>query len=172
MTQIDSALAAAASGLRAQTVRMRIAAENIANADSTGQTQGADPFRRRIPILKTKELEDGVKGVAVVAFAQGEEVRSWTSHMLVVGALAHPAKADKRGDNLLAIAYTKASEMAETLKDSGHAGRAPYVGETGWQGGIMAKGKTGYLFVAFSGGPSEIDVELSRIALEILQPGI
>jgi flagellar basal-body rod protein FlgC len=39
----------AASGLRAQAGRMRVIAENIANADSTASTPGADPYRRKIP---------------------------------------------------------------------------------------------------------------------------
>jgi flagellar basal-body rod protein FlgC len=39
----------AASGLRAQAGRMRVISENIANADSTGSSPGADPYRRRIP---------------------------------------------------------------------------------------------------------------------------
>ena len=65
MSEISSAMAAAASGLRAQTVRMRITAENLANAESTGDTPGADPFRRRIPILEPQTLADGVKGVLV-----------------------------------------------------------------------------------------------------------
>ncbi len=65
MSEISAALAAAASGMRAQTVRMRISAENIANAESTGATPGSDPFRRRIPILKPETLADGVKGVLV-----------------------------------------------------------------------------------------------------------
>lgn len=39
----------AASGLRAQSGRMRIIAENIANADSTGTAKGADPYRRKMP---------------------------------------------------------------------------------------------------------------------------
>ena len=42
-------IAIAASGLRAQAGRMRILSENIANADSTGQTPADDPYRRRIP---------------------------------------------------------------------------------------------------------------------------
>jgi flagellar basal-body rod protein FlgC len=41
-------LSVAASGLKAQTGRMRVIAENIANADSTAQTPGGDPYRRRI----------------------------------------------------------------------------------------------------------------------------
>ena len=42
-------IAIAASGLRAQAGRMRIIAENLANADSTAQTPGTDPYRRKIP---------------------------------------------------------------------------------------------------------------------------
>ncbi|TVR08665.1 MAG: flagellar basal body rod protein FlgC [Salinarimonadaceae bacterium] len=39
----------AASGLKAQSGRMRVIAENIANADSTAATPGADPYRRKVP---------------------------------------------------------------------------------------------------------------------------
>jgi len=39
----------ATSGLRAQAGRMRVISENIANADSTGSTPGADPYRRKVP---------------------------------------------------------------------------------------------------------------------------
>ncbi|MCG6121963.1 MAG: flagellar basal body rod protein FlgC [Microvirga sp.] len=39
----------AASGLKAQSGRMRVIAENIANADSTATTPGADPYRRKMP---------------------------------------------------------------------------------------------------------------------------
>ena len=49
----------AASGLRAQTNRMRVIAENIANANSTAPEKAAEPYRRRIPTFKTlfdKEL--------------------------------------------------------------------------------------------------------------------
>ena len=42
----------AASGLRAQGGRMRVVAENIANADSTAKTPGGDPYRRRIPTFQ------------------------------------------------------------------------------------------------------------------------
>ena len=42
-------IAIAASGLRAQAGRMRVLSENIANADSTAQAPGQEPYRRRIP---------------------------------------------------------------------------------------------------------------------------
>jgi flagellar basal-body rod protein FlgC len=47
-------IAVAASGLRTQAGRMRIIAENIANADSTAQSAGADPYRRRIPTFRSE----------------------------------------------------------------------------------------------------------------------
>jgi flagellar basal-body rod protein FlgC len=47
-------LSIAASGLRAQAGRMRIIAENIANADSTPQRQGADPYRRKIATFRSE----------------------------------------------------------------------------------------------------------------------
>jgi len=43
----------AASGLKAQSGRMRVIAENIANADSTGRTPNADPYQRRIPTFES-----------------------------------------------------------------------------------------------------------------------
>jgi flagellar basal-body rod protein FlgC len=47
-------LTIAASGLRAQAGRMRIISENIANADSTPQRPGADPYRRKIPTFRSE----------------------------------------------------------------------------------------------------------------------
>jgi len=49
-------IAIAASGLRAQAGRMRVISENIANADSTAQRAGGDPYRRRIPTF-TSEID-------------------------------------------------------------------------------------------------------------------
>jgi flagellar basal-body rod protein FlgC len=43
----------AASGLRAQAGRMRIISENIANADSTPTSPGADPYRRKLLTFKS-----------------------------------------------------------------------------------------------------------------------
>lgn len=38
----------AASGMRTQSDRMRVISENIANANSTSQVPGGDPYRRKI----------------------------------------------------------------------------------------------------------------------------
>jgi flagellar basal-body rod protein FlgC len=47
-------MAIAASGLRAQAGRMRIISENIANADSTPTSPGADPYRRKVPTFRSE----------------------------------------------------------------------------------------------------------------------
>lgn len=47
-------IAIAASGLRAQSGRMRVIAENIANADSTAPTPGAEPYRRKIATFRSE----------------------------------------------------------------------------------------------------------------------
>jgi len=47
-------MAIAASGQRAQAGRMRIISENIANADSTPASPGADPYRRKIATFKSE----------------------------------------------------------------------------------------------------------------------
>ena len=43
----------AASGLRAQSGRMRVISENLANANSTALDPGGDPYRRQIPSFKS-----------------------------------------------------------------------------------------------------------------------
>jgi flagellar basal-body rod protein FlgC len=47
-------IAIAASGLRAQSGRMRIISENIANTDSTAQKQGGEPYRRKIATFNSE----------------------------------------------------------------------------------------------------------------------
>jgi uncharacterized protein GlcG (DUF336 family) len=88
--------------------------------------------------------------------------------MLVVGNMIKPRSQDEKGSNLLAVAYSKATEMASTLKDSGSGTRPILVGEVGWQGGVVLKGKAGVLIAAFSGGRSEDDVKISKAGLEVL----
>jgi hypothetical protein len=120
-------------------------------------------------IAMTKRAEElKIKGAAVVAYIEGNTTKSWSSKMVVVGAMKDAPTEKNHGANLLAIAYSKAAEMAETLKDSGSAGRPPMTGETGWQGGLIKKGRTGYLIAAFSGGPSESDLKVSQAGLEVL----
>lgn len=45
---LASALAISASGMRAQGFRLKVVAQNIANASSTSDKTGGDPYRRKI----------------------------------------------------------------------------------------------------------------------------
>ena len=47
MDALSTALKVAASGLTAQSERLRVVSENLANAQSTGDTPGAEPYRRK-----------------------------------------------------------------------------------------------------------------------------
>jgi flagellar basal-body rod protein FlgC len=42
-----------AGGMHAQSGRMRVIAENLANANSTAQTPNEEPYRRKIPTFRT-----------------------------------------------------------------------------------------------------------------------
>ena len=64
MDPLAASLKIAGSGLEAQSTRLRIVSENIANARTTGDTPGADPYRRKT-ITFGSEL-DKVSGAQVV----------------------------------------------------------------------------------------------------------
>jgi len=56
---LNDSLFIAAAGMRAQGERLRVISENLANADSVGENQGADPYRRKTISFKNalnKEL--------------------------------------------------------------------------------------------------------------------
>ncbi|HTK35688.1 MAG TPA: flagellar basal body rod protein FlgC [Caulobacteraceae bacterium] len=58
-TSANAAMSVAASALKAQQARMRVIAENIANADSTATTPGGDPYQRQNPQFKPTEVGGG-----------------------------------------------------------------------------------------------------------------
>ena len=67
-------IAVAASGLRGQAGRMRVIAENLANADSTPDRAGVDPYRRKIVTFQgrlDRELDAQVVELGRVARDRG-----------------------------------------------------------------------------------------------------
>jgi flagellar basal-body rod protein FlgC len=86
-----AALTASASGLSAQSQRLRVVSENLANAYSTGATAGADPYRRKT-ITFVDEL-DRATGATLVEVAAIDADRSPFGVEFQPG---HPA-ADERG---------------------------------------------------------------------------
>jgi flagellar basal-body rod protein FlgC len=65
MDALAASLSIAGSGLRTQSERIRIVSENLANAQSTGSTPGADAFRRKLISFEAVDAADG--GFAMVA---------------------------------------------------------------------------------------------------------
>ncbi|KAA3502857.1 MULTISPECIES: flagellar basal body rod protein FlgC [Rhizobium/Agrobacterium group] len=66
MDPLSAASKIAGSGLEVQSTRLRVVSENIANARSTGDTPGADPYRRKT-VTFGQELDraSGVERVTV-----------------------------------------------------------------------------------------------------------
>ena len=93
----------AASGLRAQAGRMRVISENIANADSTPQSAGADPYRRKIPTFET-EFNRSLD----VQLVEMGKVTTDTSQFRLKYEPGHPA-ADQNGN----VKYPNVNPLVE-----------------------------------------------------------
>ncbi|MDQ0317591.1 flagellar basal body rod protein FlgC [Amorphus orientalis] len=64
----------AGAGLEAQSARLRIVAENLANAQSTGSTQGADPYSRKTILFESKfDAALGAERVRVDAIVNDDD---------------------------------------------------------------------------------------------------
>ena len=76
----------AASGMRAQTERLKIVSENIANASTTGNTPGEDPYRRKT--ITFEQMLDRSLGADLVSV---EDVGRDASDFILRHDPAHPA---------------------------------------------------------------------------------
>jgi len=84
VTPRNTAMAVASSALKAQQSRMRIIAENIANAESTANVAGGQPYRRQTPVFQARNV-DGATGVVLA------EVRPDQSDFRMDYDPSHPA---------------------------------------------------------------------------------
>ncbi len=65
-SELLNAMQISASGMRAQGTRIRVITENVANANTTGNTPGADPYRRQTITFKNEmDKQLGVNQVRV-----------------------------------------------------------------------------------------------------------
>jgi flagellar basal-body rod protein FlgC len=79
------------SGLQAQSTRLRIIAENMANAQSTGRTPGSDPYTRKVISFESELDEAAGANVVRVAGIERHRAPFRVEHMP-----GHPA-ADAQG---------------------------------------------------------------------------
>lgn len=84
VTPRNTAMAVASTALKAQQSRMRIIAENIANAESTANVAGGQPYRRQTPVFQARNV-DGATGVVLA------EVRPDQSDFRMDYDPSHPA---------------------------------------------------------------------------------
>lgn len=71
--ELMNAMNVSASGMKAQSMRMRIISENMANADTTATTKGGDPFRRKtISFKDVMDRKAGVEKVEVGGIARDQ----------------------------------------------------------------------------------------------------
>jgi hypothetical protein len=137
-----------------------------ASAQSDSGVKGEKIFIKNgdncLALMEEAAREMSVKGVALIAFIPGDSTTKWVSKMRVVGALKNNSA------NYLAIAYSKAAEMADLYKDSGSKTRDPLHGEFGYMGGIIKKVESGYILAVFSGASGEQDAEIANIGVDSL----
>jgi flagellar basal-body rod protein FlgC len=89
--ELQNAMQASTSGLNAQSQRLRIIAENIANAESLSTVKGGDPYRRKVVIFNDElNRKTGVEEVKIKA------VRKDTGDFKKEYDPNHPA-ADEKG---------------------------------------------------------------------------
>ena len=88
---LDSALLISARGMDAQTARLKVIAQNLANQDTTGSTPGGTPYRRKT--ISFANQMDRALGVETVHVRNVGEDRSAFPMRYDPG---HPA-ADKNG---------------------------------------------------------------------------
>ena len=88
---LQATLKIGASGLQAQSMRLRIIAENMANANSTGRTPGSDPYTRKVMTFESQV--DDASNANMVRVTGVERNRAPYRVELIPG---HPA-ADAQG---------------------------------------------------------------------------
>ena len=105
MADFLASLKIAATGLHAQSARMRVIAENMANADSAAKAPGEDPYRRRLPTFSAvydRELAAHRVQIGRVEFDDGAFEERYEP--------GHPA-ANERG----MVAYPNVSSLVEMM---------------------------------------------------------
>ncbi|MDX2308818.1 MAG: flagellar basal body rod protein FlgC [Hyphomicrobium sp.] len=91
MDALLSASRIAQSGMSVQSERLRVIAENLANANSTGRSSGSDPYARKVISFRAElEEQGGESGIALT------DVGRDNSPFRVVHEPGHPA-ADENG---------------------------------------------------------------------------
>ncbi len=77
---LDKSMAISASGMKVQGERLRVIAENLANANTTAETPGDLPYRRKVVIFKNvldREIQANLVQVAKVDVSKSDFQRRY-----------------------------------------------------------------------------------------------
>ncbi|WP_440959373.1 flagellar basal body rod protein FlgC [Oceanicaulis sp. LC35] len=103
--RVSETLQISAAGLRAQSSRMRVIAENVANAESTARTPDENPYQRQIPVF-----ESGFDRQVGTELVRMNDVALDESDFRMVYEPGHPA-ADGEGY----VKYPNVSSLVELM---------------------------------------------------------
>lgn len=87
---LGATLKIASAGLQAQSTRLRVVAENLANADSTATTKGGDPYRR-----KTVSFDSAMDRAVGAEMVKVKQIGRDRSDFQLSYDPSHPAADDK-----------------------------------------------------------------------------
>lgn len=112
MDPINAAGDTAFSGLLAQSLRMKVIAENIANADSTGKTPGSEPYRRKT--IAFSNIYNSVKEAVEIKSEVSSDSRSPLRIEHIAGHPAANSKGDVKFPNVNMI--VEMADMKQALR--------------------------------------------------------
>ncbi|GGZ00374.1 flagellar basal body rod protein FlgC [Novosphingobium colocasiae] len=111
MADLGNSVEVSASGLRAQALRMRVIAENLANADSIATTPDGDPYRRRVATFAAEV--DRATGATQVAVKSIDADKSAFGRVYQPGNPAADAKGYVESPNVDALIETADMKAAQ-----------------------------------------------------------
>lgn len=110
--ELDKSFAVAFAGMSAQSQRLKVIAENIANADSTAKTPDADPYKRKV-ISFADELDKNL-GVDLVKVSNVSQVDGGFGRIYEPGSPAADANGYVKTPNVNTI--TEMMDMREAQR--------------------------------------------------------
>lgn len=110
---MSKAITISAAGMDAQTARLRVIAENLANQESTGSTPGAEPYRRKtITFEQRLDKELGAETVHVRSVGRDR------SEFTLKFDPSHPAADDKGYVRMPNVnSFVEIMDMREAQRD-------------------------------------------------------
>jgi len=110
--ELDKSFEVAFAGMSAQSQRLKVIAENIANADSTAKTPDADPYKRKV--ISFEDELDKASGVDIVKVSGVSQVQGGFGRIYEPGNPAADANGYVKMPNVNTI--TEMMDMREAQR--------------------------------------------------------